>query len=86
MYVCVCRQIKDILDAAMLEYYSLDWLNADSYSGPAFSSMGRSREIYGAFLKVKQFQLEQIKVDGINKIKTQKGKDTGEENNRLVRQ
>ena len=62
MCVCSCRQIKDILDAA-----SPDWLDADSYSGPASSSAGRSREIYGALLKVKQFQEEQIKVDGLKK-------------------
>ncbi len=53
--------------------YSPDWLNADSYSGPAFSSRGRSREIYGVLLKVKQFQLEQIKVDGIKNKKAQRG-------------
>lgn len=59
----------------MLEY-SPDCLNADSYSGPAFSSTGeRAREIYGDLLKVKPFEWEEIKVYGIK---------IGGEKNRVV--
>lgn len=59
MYVCIHapadRFYFIFLDAAMFDY-RVDWLDADSYSGPGFSSMGRSRRIYEALLKVKQFQ------------------------------
>lgn len=40
---------------------------------------GRSRVIYGDLLKVKQFQSEEIKVDGAKNKKSTKEKATGEE-------
>lgn len=59
--------MKDILDAVLLDY-SLDWLDADSYSGRGFSSEARSKEIYGALLKVNSFSRNRSK-NGIIKNK-----------------
>lgn len=50
----------------------------------AFLPGGRSREIYGVLLKVKQFQWEQIKDDGIKYTHSHKRERHREENNRMV--
>lgn len=57
----MCLMMKDILDGALLDY-SLDWLDADSYSGRGFSSKTRSKEIYGALLKVNSFSRNRSKM------------------------